>query len=192
MVRYLSSDRCIILVAGLPGSGKSVLTEVARRAGIPVIVMGDIVREELARRRLEFTAQNLLKVAQELRNIYGPEAIAVLTSNKIDSIRSPFVVVDGVRSLDELNFFKKKFQKVLLVAIHASPHTRFRRIVQRHREGDPRNWEEFVERDLKELSWGLGNVIALADIMLINEGEIQNFVEECRKILLWALREWCS
>ncbi|MFA5579215.1 MAG: AAA family ATPase, partial [Methanothrix sp.] len=33
---------------GMPGSGKSVAADVAREMNIPVVVMGDVIREEAA------------------------------------------------------------------------------------------------------------------------------------------------
>jgi len=57
----------------------------------------------------------------------------------------------------------------VLVAVHASPRERFRRLKSRGRPDDPTTWEEFVERDMRELELGIGNVIALADVMIVNE-----------------------
>jgi dephospho-CoA kinase len=60
------------------------------------------------------------------------------------------------------------------VAVHASPRTRCERLISRGRSDDPKNWEEFVERDSRELSVGIGNVIALAEEMLVNEASIDD------------------
>ncbi|MDD1759688.1 MAG: AAA family ATPase [Methanothrix sp.] len=43
----------IIGFVGLPGSGKSVASNVARDMGIEVLVMGDVIRQEAARLGLE-------------------------------------------------------------------------------------------------------------------------------------------
>jgi dephospho-CoA kinase len=56
------------------------------------------------------------------------------------------------------------------IAVHASPETRFQRLFRRKRSDDPQGWESFLQRDMRELSLGLGNVIATADYMTINEG----------------------
>ena len=57
----------------------------------------------------------------------------------------------------------------MIVAVHASPRTRFSRLSTRGRRDDPKSWEEFVARDMKELGFGIGDVIALADVMVVNE-----------------------
>jgi len=45
----------LILIAGMPGSGKSIVSSIARELGLPVYVMGDVVREEARRRGIEPT-----------------------------------------------------------------------------------------------------------------------------------------
>ena len=174
--------RLLILVAGMPGSGKSVVSRVARGLGLPVYVMGDIVREEAARRGIEPTPANLNMLARRLREEYGPTVIAERVAEKIRTNNCPVAVVDGVRSLQEVEVFQKLADTVI-VAVHASPRTRFERLRRRGRPGDPKTWEEFRQRDLTELSFGLGSVIALADYMLINEGSLEEFEETARRLL---------
>jgi len=38
-------------------------------------------------------------------------------------------------------------------------------------------------RDLRELSWGLGDVVATADIMLVNESSLDQFRQQARAAL---------
>ena len=60
----------------------------------------------------------------------------------------------------------------------------FERIRRRNRPGDPRTWEEFVARDMTELGFGIGNVIALADYMIVNEEKaLDEVIEEARNLL---------
>jgi dephospho-CoA kinase len=93
------------------------------------------------------------------------------------------VVVDGLRSLHEVEEFKRPFKKFVLVAIHASPETRFQRLFRRQRSDDPQGWETFNQRDMRELSVGLGNVIAVADYLIVNEGSITQTENQIRRIL---------
>jgi dephospho-CoA kinase len=55
------------------------------------------------------------------------------------------------------------------MAVYASPETRFNRIYRRRRSDDPDGWELFNERDMRELGVGLGDVIAMAEYLIINE-----------------------
>ncbi|HXZ98038.1 MAG TPA: hypothetical protein VED24_01585, partial [Candidatus Acidoferrum sp.] len=44
----------------------------------------------------------------------------------------------------------------------------------RGRSDDPKSWQEFAERDARELGVGIGNVIALAQEMLVNEKSFED------------------
>ncbi len=177
-------DKVVIALTGMPGAGKSVMANVARKMGLQVISMGDVVREEAKKRGIPPTPENLGKIMIELRKKYGPEIIAKRCANKIMKLNNRIVVIDGVRSLFEIEEFKKVSSKVIIIAIHASPKTRFKRLKERGRSDDPKNWMEFHERDFRELKVGIGNVIALADYMIVNEVSIREFKRKAGELLM--------
>ncbi len=181
-------NKVVIGVAGMPGAGKAMVVEVARKLGYGIVVMGDEVREETKRRNLEPTPENVGKVMLQMRQEEGAAAVAKRCTPKIEKSGNRVVVVDGIRSLYEADAFKKHFPRFKLLAIHASPETRFRRLFKRKRSDDPEKWETFLERDWRELRVGHGSVIASADVMIVNEGkrdelrkEVEGFLENVKK-----------
>ena len=46
---------------------------------------------------------------------------------------------------------------------------------QRGREDAPRDLGEFEARDAREMGWGLSDVLALADIMILNDSDLESF-----------------
>jgi dephospho-CoA kinase len=42
---------------------------------------------------------------------------------------------------------------------------------------------EFDERDNREMGWGLGNVIALSDFMIVNDSDLDSFKEKVKRTL---------
>ena len=186
----LMSDKPVIGLAGMPGAGKSAVVAVARGKGYGVVVMGNIVREEAERRRLEPNPENLGKIMLELRQAEGNSAIAKKCIPKIEAAQEEKIIADGIRSLNEVEEFKKRFQKFTLIAIHSSPETRFRRLYRRRRSDDPENWEIFNERDMRELKVGLGNAIAMAEHIIINEETLENVKEKIREVLGKVEQKW--
>lgn len=179
----------VIGVTGMPGAGKDTVREVVREFGFALVVMGDAVRAEAKRRNLEPTTENLGKVMLQIRAEEGPGVLAKRCVPKIKAANSPVVVVDGVRSMHEVEEFRKGFPDFRIVALHASPRTRFERLVQRDRSDDPKDWKSFAERDQRELNVGIGEVIALADSMVVNEGTREQFRERLRRLIEhWAKR----
>lgn len=172
-----------IIFCGMPGSGKSVGATVAKDLGIPVYVMGDIVREEATRQQLQYTPQTLGKVMLELRQQLGPAIIAQRVIEKLSNESKNNVVIDGARSEIEVKTFREVIEQVLVVAVHAAPHIRFERLRQRGREDDAFTQDVFQGRDNRELNVGLGRIISQADIMIVNEGEFEELKAEVQRVL---------
>jgi dephospho-CoA kinase len=186
----MAVEKLVVGLAGMPGAGKSVVVNVARAGGYGVIVMGDEVRDEARRRGLEPTPENLGRIMLELRRLEGETAIAKRCVPKILAKAEGKVIVDGIRSLAEVEEFKRHFPKFALIAVHASPETRFKRLFHRQRSDDPKNWEIFHERDMRELSVGLGNVIAMAEHIIVNEESLETAKKQAATILKRIEKRW--
>ena len=119
----------------------------------------------------------------QLREEYGPAVIAQRCVEKILRHSGTCVVVDGARSEAEIAVFKNSLTPVTLIAVHASPKLRFERLQQRGRADDTLTMEQFQERDTRELDVGLGRIIAQADIMIINEGDLDALHTQVQHIL---------
>ena len=65
-------------ISGMPGSGKSLVSEIAIEKGGEIVGMGYIIREE-AKKRNEDTKTT----AKKLREEYGPNIVAELTIAKV-------------------------------------------------------------------------------------------------------------
>jgi len=165
----------------MPGAGKTTAISGLSSLEFHNVSMGDIVREEARRRGLGLDADGQRITQKLLREEGGPSAIAELCSKKIVEKDMKRVVVDGVRSLEEVKTFGKA-GKVKVLCIHASPSKRFEYLSKRGRRDDPRDRSDFDKRDAAELSLGVGNVIALADRIVENElisvDELQRRVEK--------------
>ncbi len=158
----------IVAVTGMPGAGKSTAAQALVGRGWRRVVMGDVIRAETKRRGLEPDAKNTGEVMKLLRKERGDAAVAELCLEAINRVGGGKVVVDGIRSMDEVVAFRKR-ARVLLIAVHASPARRFALLKERGRQDDPITYEMFLERDRRELGVGIGNAIALADETISNQ-----------------------
>ena len=175
--------QCMLCVVGMPGCGKSIFLDAAQEINHTIISMGDAVRAETKKRGLPPESHG--EVAEALRKEKGLAAVAYLVLDKITMTS----IVDGIRGLEEIKVFNEHYT-VDVLAIHASPKTRFKRLKKRKRAGDPETWKEFTERDMRELTFGIGNVIALADYILLNESTKAAFEARCRAFLKKRGMKW--
>lgn len=176
-----------LCVSGMPGCGKEEFVAIIKEKGISVVRMGDIVRAEAKRRGLPLTDANVGALAHEERLKHG---YGVWATRTLPHIRGDAVVIDGVRSDKETEIFRKALGGSLVVlAIHAAPDTRYKRIVSRGREDDVMTRQEFDARDQRELGWGMGKVISLADYVIVNEGSKEEFGEAAQRVLTAVFHE---
>ena len=171
----------VVCVTGMPAAGKEEFQHVAADLGYGVIRMGDVVRDEARRRGLPITDGVVGTMAAEERRLRGPSIWAERTIPRVQGER---IVIDGVRSLTELEAFRAAFGSDLKIfAVIASPETRWARVIRRHRPDDAATWDEFQRRDDREVGWGLDKVIAAADVRIENEGTLEDFYAKVREAL---------
>ena len=151
----------------MPGAGKSTIAHGLKEKGFEIINMGDAVRAEAKKRNLEPTGQNLGKLMLELREKNGSGAVAELIRPSIENSNSNVIVIDGIRSNDEIKVLKKS-ANVKLLSILATTDTRFTFLHERGRSDDSKSKEIFEERDNRELGVGVGQSIESADESISN------------------------
>jgi dephospho-CoA kinase len=174
----------IIAFTGMPYSGKTEAVQIAKEKNIPVIRMGELVWEETQKQKLALTDQNVGTIANKMRKQHGMDIWAQKTLEKIKSIKqTEYLVIDGIRNREEVNLFRKELgPDFLLIGIEASKKVRQQRIHLRGRTDDVYTMREFQERDKRELSWGLAEVIASSDIIVSNEGSLETFREKINEV----------
>jgi dephospho-CoA kinase len=176
------TDRRLLLITGMPGSGKTTFADMLRDRGYKVFTMGDVIRHEIRMRNLEPTPENIGRMAEDIRKVDGEEAVAKRCIPLIIGEPNNKVALDGVRSLDEVYVFEEAFD-VFTVAVHADPDTRYMRLKNRGRSDDPTNRQVFRERDHRELSFGMGNAIAMSDYIITNENGFESLEMGLEKVL---------
>ena len=167
----------------MPGSGKSTIVSALKAKDLEALNLGDGVRAEAKRRNLEPTGDNLGKLMLELRKKNGAGAIAELLTESIKNSQSNVIIVDGVRSITEVEVLRN-VGSVKLLSIEATADTRYKFLSSRGRSDDPITREKFEERDNRELGVGIGESIAIADETIVNSDiTLDELTERAYKVI---------
>jgi dephospho-CoA kinase len=177
----------VIGTVGLPGSGKGEAAEVAREEGVPVVTMGDVVRDACRERGLD-PAEHHGDVARQLREENGPDAIA---ARSIPTVREHLadpavdtVLVDGLRAPVEAERFEDAFdEEFVLVAVAAPFEVRAERLGARGRDDSDVDRAALREREERELGFGMGEAMATADLTVDNVGGLEGYRDVVRRLL---------
>lgn len=161
----------------MPASGKTLVAEVAKEMGIFTLSTGDIVREETQRRDMTYNEMNERKVAEWFHEHGRERELMRRIIDKIIQANHPDpIVLEGLRSPEQINELKKRLwgEKISIIAVHASPRVRWERERIRPRF-DHKGYVDTKLRDRTELSHGLGDLIAMADYVIVNDKSLREF-----------------
>ena len=176
----------IIAFTGMPFSGKTEAIQIARENNLDVIRMGDMVWEEVKKRNLKINDKNVGLVANEMREKYGKQIWAIKTFEKIiiKILPNKIILIDGIRSCEEVDYFKNVLgTKFILIAIISSDNLRYQRALTRMRRDDNNTLIKIMNRDKREINWGIKEVINKADIIVSNNGSLLEFKLKIEKII---------
>jgi dephospho-CoA kinase len=175
----------VIATVGLPGSGKGEAASVARDEGVPVVTMGDVVRDACRERGLD-PSEHHGQVAKALREEEGLDAIAARTLPPVREHLAAHdtVLVDGVRSDVEVDRFVSAFgNDFVLVSIEAPFELRAERLLERARDDSDLDREAIREREQRERGFGMAAAMDRADVRIENTGSLAAFRQQVRRLL---------
>jgi dephospho-CoA kinase len=178
----------VIGVVGLPGSGKGEFSRIAGELDIPVVVMGDSIREYVSTSGQTLSDLSMGEASARLRAQMGRDAIAQLTIPRVQATGAEVVVIDGIRSESEVLLFREHFPDFYLVGVVCPFAVRIMRIVNRGRDDDVTSTEELTARDERERGWGLDAALAMADVTVSNAAGMEEYEAAVRTLLYRCLK----
>jgi dephospho-CoA kinase len=169
----------IIIVVGMPATGKNIARDYATAKGYAYYATGDVVRAEVARRGLELNAQNTAAVSTELRGSDGMGVTRLALKTALQQTTSS-VFLEGMRSWPEIELIRAQCPATV-IAFLAPRETRRARIISRGRADDAP--DAFDNRDKREIDYGTAIPIALADAYVLNTGTMEDAMRQLDAII---------
>lgn len=168
----------VIGVVGLNGSGKDeVVNYLNRQYGVPLISVGDIVREIANKEGIEPTRDNLDAITKRYFNQFGEGYFVKQVVEKIRSNNWKTVGISGIRSPKDIAIVKEAFnQDFILTHVYISDSkVRYDRISKRGSKRDQSTFEEFIKQDkISQELFHIQDAIKLADYSIANDGSLED------------------
>lgn len=154
----------LLVVVGMPASGKNIARDFAEANNIPYFASGDVVRNEVKKRGLTPDAKNTGEISTQLRGQDGMGVTRIVLASAMASSED-VVFVEGMRSWPEVELIRDATD-CKVIAFVAPRDLRRQRIIARGRADD--SPDAFDERDMREISYGASIPVALADAYVLN------------------------
>ena len=179
----------IIGLTGRNAAGKGTVASFLEKNSFVYHSLSDTLREELKRRNLEESRENLIQIGNDLRKNGGPGVLADLMIHSLLSLEDH--IVDSIRNPSEVKSLRRVYpnHKFVLISVDASPEIRYERLKSRNRLGDSSSWEIFLEQEKLEESSKDPNkqqllaTISEAEFNVDNSGSIEQLENQIKAIL---------
>lgn len=175
-------ERIVVGAVGKNGSGKDTVLEIiANQYGLPIISMGDIVREIAKERGIEPNRENLNEISRSHFERHGEDFFIRLVIERIDASAAPVVVVTGIRTYLDAKTLRERYGPsfLLIRVIVSDDEERLRRAIARASARDPKSAEELREHDTREERiFGIEKASSLATSTVKNDGSLEDLSAE--------------
>jgi dephospho-CoA kinase len=172
---------------GRIGSGKDAVVDyLSDRYNLASVSVGDMVREMAKEKGLPLRRENLEQVASEAIRNRGKEFFMKRVIERIREKHWNRAGVTGIRTPDNVRYLKEEIGEnfILFHVYIEDPHTRYKRLTRRGREGDPQSYEDFLEQDQKEEeTFHITQAASMANYSLDNSGTLEDLHRQIDAIL---------
>ena len=174
----------LLVIVGMPGSGKTSVARHLEQRDWHVIRFGEMTIREVKSRNLPVNEANERAVREEMRAVHGMDAYAKLWLPTIrESLAAGALVIDGLYSWAEYKFLRQHFgDQMKVVAIFTTRPLRYARLSQR--PDRPLSTEEAEQRDFAEIeNVEKAGPIAIADYTILNDGSEEDLLRAVDRLL---------
>jgi len=181
----------VIGITGTIGAGKGTVVEyLINRKNFKHFSARGFLMEEIERRGLENNRDNMVAVANELREKNNPSFVADELLKRALELGEN-CVIESLRTPGEIESLRGKGNFTML-AVDADPKVRYERIIIRSTSTDNVSFEKFLSDEEREMDsddpnkQNLRKCIEMADFIIENNGtleELNSRLEEILKVI---------
>ncbi len=170
----------LIGLTGRNASGKSTLVEWFASKGMDSVSCSDSIRLWLREQDKEITRDSLIEGGRDLRKQGGGAILAEMLLDILDGVDA---VVDSIRTPMEVEALRSRGD-FTLIEVRATEEKRWNRLQRRARPGDPIEKSLFIKQEASEIKskdeagQALDATAALADILIINDGSLEDLYKK--------------
>ncbi|MBL7100629.1 MAG: AAA family ATPase [Nanoarchaeota archaeon] len=174
------------MILGLTGSlcaGKGEVANYLKSLGFVYFSLSDVIRDELDKNSMLKTRENLISLGNKLRKEHGNGVLAEKIKEKLTSNEN--IVIDSIRNPEEIEELRK-LPGFVMMGVDALEETRFARMLERKRPGDPKTIEGFreINEDMKiKHGQRVQSCMKLADCIIVNNVSIDKLHQKIDKLL---------
>lgn len=187
----MAGDMKLIGLVGPLACGKGVVADyLIKQYGYMSFSLSFIVHDEVKKRGITtYTRSTLQDVGDELRTKEGDGVLAKRAFAHLKSQGVEKIIIEGIRNPGEVEFLRT-VPGFYLISVDALREVRYRRVIERGKPWDPKDWETFEKVDGRDSGDGdnhagqqVRKCMQLADAHIDNNNDLKQVYEEVERII---------
>jgi dephospho-CoA kinase len=177
--------RAIIGIAGEIASGKGTVAEyISKKYSASIYHFSTMIRDVLKRLYIEEKRENISKMSTMLRKNFGENLFAKVIAEDVRRDRSEFIVIDGVRRLDDI-IYLKEIPEFKFIYVEADMNKCYERVVKRDENTGDRDktFDQFKKECQLEPELRIKSLRQYADFILDNNGTLDELYKKIDNII---------
>lgn len=186
----------IIGVVGQIASGKGEIVKyLTKKLSFISFSLSSILHDELKEKKIKkFTRKTLQDMGNDLRRDYGDDILARRVVGHLKGQKTGHIIIEGIRNPGEIEYLKKN-PNFILIGVKAKREIRFKRLFKRGKTWDPKNWNDFIKVDKRDLGFGqdksgqqVDKCFSYCDYILTNNKDQKDFQKKINKLMIRILK----
>jgi dephospho-CoA kinase len=180
-------SRHIVLVVGARCSGKSTFSDYMANYDSVRVYEASTVLRGLGEENGVIPSNS--EEAIDFLSEVGWDAVARKIADYIEKNDARLNVVTGLRTPEELLFFKRRFPTARIILIDADQRIRFERHIKRARDGDLTTMKAFAAEDERQRRFGTLRIASdIAEITIHNDGTRDQYSKRIEEVIEFILK----
>lgn len=177
----------IIGVCGTLSAGKSTVAKILVERGFKHFSVRDFLVQEITKRGVDVTRDNMVVVANELRERYGPSYVVGKLYEQGKEAGGN-IIIESIRNVGEVESLKGK-EDFFLLGVNASSQLRYSRLIDRGGIIDNISYEQFVSEEEREMNnpdphkQNISRCFEMSDYVIDNEGDLDGLKNRVESVL---------
>lgn len=190
----MAGDMKLIGLVGPLACGKGVVADyLIKQYGFVSFSLSFIVHDEVKKRGIATYTRSILQdVGDDLRTKEGDGVLAKRALEYLKTKGTDKIIIEGIRNPGEVEYLRT-IPGFYLISVDALREVRYRRVIERGKPWDPKDWETFEKVDGRDSGDGdnhagqqVRKCMQLADAHIENNNDLKQVYAEVEKIITSA------
>jgi dephospho-CoA kinase len=184
---FLSLAMKIVGITWTLGAGKGTVVEyMVKTMWFKHYSVRDYLEEELDKRWLEHTRDNMRELADGLRKEFGPSYVIDQMYKKASAVGAD-AIIESIRCIGEIDKLRR-YADFFLLWVNAARKMRYESVIERWSSTDDVTYEQFCEQEDKEIhttnpyEMNLVWCLERANIVIKNDGTVEQLYMEIERV----------